>query len=168
MSRYDMIWYGLIWYDICHVVLVVWLLDGVWIWWLDLLHLYTQLGTTCKYSATTDLHILQFTVTHTLVFSVFTSRILATDLYQSHCNYRTHEVFFSQPHCCNSTELVAISSQSSSRDSLNYYFSWPGILVIWRRVGSNKKHRFYRYRSTILRLLLVYSLPREFVYRIVD
>jgi hypothetical protein len=32
------------------------------------------------YNAIADLHTLQFTVTHTLVFSVFTSRILAMDL----------------------------------------------------------------------------------------
>jgi hypothetical protein len=33
-----------------------------------------------QYSATTDLHTLQFTVTHTIGFSVFISRILETDL----------------------------------------------------------------------------------------
>jgi hypothetical protein len=33
-----------------------------------------------KYIATAGLHTLQFTVTHALGFSVFTSRILATDL----------------------------------------------------------------------------------------
>jgi hypothetical protein len=42
--------------------------------------LFTQLGTTGNYSAIADLHTLQFTVTHALGFSVFTSRILATDL----------------------------------------------------------------------------------------
>jgi hypothetical protein len=42
--------------------------------------LYTPLGTTGNYSATADLHTLQFTVTHALGFSLFTSRILATDL----------------------------------------------------------------------------------------
>jgi hypothetical protein len=40
--------------------------------------LYTPLGTTGNYSAIADLHTLQFTVTHALLFSVFTSRILAT------------------------------------------------------------------------------------------
>jgi hypothetical protein len=38
---------------------------------------YTPLGTMGHYSAIVDLHTLQFTVTN---FSVFTSRILATDL----------------------------------------------------------------------------------------
>jgi hypothetical protein len=42
--------------------------------------LFTQLGTTGSYSAISNLHTLQFTVTHALGFSVFTSRILATDL----------------------------------------------------------------------------------------
>jgi hypothetical protein len=42
--------------------------------------LYTSLGTAGNYIAIADLHTLQFTVTHTLGFSVFTSLILATDL----------------------------------------------------------------------------------------
>jgi hypothetical protein len=33
-----------------------------------------------QYSAITDLHNLQFTIAHALGFSVFTSRLLATDL----------------------------------------------------------------------------------------
>jgi hypothetical protein len=41
--------------------------------------LKTPLGTTGNYSAIADLHTSQFTVTHTLGFSVFISRILATD-----------------------------------------------------------------------------------------
>jgi hypothetical protein len=42
--------------------------------------LFTQLGTTGNYSTIADIHTLQFTVTHALGFSVFTIRILATDL----------------------------------------------------------------------------------------
>jgi hypothetical protein len=42
--------------------------------------LYIQLGIKRSYSAIADLHTLQFTVTHALVFSVFTSHILTTDL----------------------------------------------------------------------------------------
>jgi hypothetical protein len=42
--------------------------------------LYTTLGSTGHYSAIADLHTLQFTVTHILVFAVFTSRNLATVL----------------------------------------------------------------------------------------
>jgi hypothetical protein len=40
---------------------------------------YTQLGTAVNYSAIADLHTLRLTVAHTLGFSAFTSRILATD-----------------------------------------------------------------------------------------
>jgi hypothetical protein len=42
--------------------------------------LYTQLGSIGNCSAIIDLHSLQFTVTHALGFSAFTSRIQATDL----------------------------------------------------------------------------------------
>jgi hypothetical protein len=41
--------------------------------------LYTQLGTTGNYSAIADLRTSQFTVARAQGFSVFTSRILATD-----------------------------------------------------------------------------------------
>jgi hypothetical protein len=43
-------------------------------------NLLTQLGTKGNYSVIAGLFILQFTVTHALGFSVFTSHILATDL----------------------------------------------------------------------------------------
>jgi hypothetical protein len=41
---------------------------------------FTQFGTTGNYSAIAILHTFQLTVTHALGLSVFTSRILATDL----------------------------------------------------------------------------------------
>jgi hypothetical protein len=50
----------------------------------------TQLGTAANYSAITILHTFQFTVAHALGFSVFTSRILATGLSQSHCHFKSH------------------------------------------------------------------------------
>jgi hypothetical protein len=95
--------------------------------------LFTPLETTGNYSTVTKLHTLQFTVTHTLGFSVFTSHILATDFqhssYKSHWNCRIHEVFLAQPN-----SFLAVSSQSSSTaisgDSLNSNFSWPVILII--------------------------------------
>jgi hypothetical protein len=43
-----------------------------------------------QYSAVADLHTLQFTVTHAQGFSVFTGRILATDLSQSHRQFKSH------------------------------------------------------------------------------
>jgi hypothetical protein len=53
-------------------------------------HVHSQLGTTGNYSAIPDIHTLQFTVTHALEFPVFTSRILAMDLSQSHSHFRSH------------------------------------------------------------------------------
>jgi hypothetical protein len=41
-------------------------------------HTFTQFGTTGKYSTIVILHTFQFTVTHALGTSVFTSRALAT------------------------------------------------------------------------------------------
>jgi hypothetical protein len=43
-----------------------------------------------QYSAIADSHTLQFIVTQALGFSVFTSRILATDLSQSHYKFKSH------------------------------------------------------------------------------
>jgi hypothetical protein len=51
---------------------------------------FTQFGTTCNYSAIAILYSFQLTVAHALGFSVLTSRILATDLSQSHCNLKSH------------------------------------------------------------------------------
>jgi hypothetical protein len=60
--------------------------------------LYTQFGTTSNYIAIADLHTLQFTVKHVPGFSVFISRILATDFIIVSLSLQiTHEVFFSQP-----------------------------------------------------------------------
>jgi hypothetical protein len=52
--------------------------------------LYIQLGTTGNYIIITDLHNLQFTVTHAMVFSVFTSRILATDFITVSVTFEWH------------------------------------------------------------------------------
>jgi hypothetical protein len=57
-----------------------------WIYW----HLIHTTRDYMQYSAIVDLHPLQFTLTHALEFSVFTSRILATDLPQSHCHFKSH------------------------------------------------------------------------------
>jgi hypothetical protein len=43
-----------------------------------------------RYSAIAILHTVQFTVAHALWFSVLTSCILATDVSQSRCNFRSH------------------------------------------------------------------------------
>jgi hypothetical protein len=43
-----------------------------------------------QYSATAILHTFQFTVAHSLGFSVLTSCILVVDLSQSHCHFKSH------------------------------------------------------------------------------
>jgi hypothetical protein len=60
---------------------MLWLLGEDLDWTIGFIDtLYIKFGTTGNYSTTADLDTLQITVTHTLVFSVFTSRIMATDL----------------------------------------------------------------------------------------
>jgi hypothetical protein len=54
---------------------------GFWFGWLDILAPWLQvLLIAHKYSAIADLHNFQFTITHALRLSVFTSRLLATYL----------------------------------------------------------------------------------------
>jgi hypothetical protein len=57
---------------------------------LDLLYLIHTTQDYRQYSAVAILHTFQFAVTHALGFSAFTSRILAMDLSQSHCNVKSH------------------------------------------------------------------------------
>jgi hypothetical protein len=67
--------------------------DGFWIGWLDLLTPYSHTARDYRqYSAI--LRTLQFTAAHALEFSLFTSRILATDLSLSHCNFKSHMKYF--------------------------------------------------------------------------
>jgi hypothetical protein len=58
-----------------------------WIYWTLFIHTVQDYR---QYSAIAILHPFQFTVTHALGFSVFTSRILAVDISQSHCNFKSH------------------------------------------------------------------------------
>jgi hypothetical protein len=52
---------------------------------------------TLKYSATADLHNSQFTVAHALGFSVFTSRLLSTDLNTGISTSNHYEIFLLSP-----------------------------------------------------------------------
>jgi hypothetical protein len=51
---------------------------------------FTHFGNTGNYCDIDYIHTSQFTAEHALVFSVFTCRILAKDLSQSHCNLKSH------------------------------------------------------------------------------
>jgi hypothetical protein len=52
--------------------------------------LYSYIHRIREYSAIAIPHNFQFTVTHALGFSVFSRRILATDLSQSHSHFKSH------------------------------------------------------------------------------
>jgi hypothetical protein len=106
-----------------HVSGVPWLIitgSGLddWIYW----HTCTQFGTTGNYSSIAILHTFQFTVANALGFSVFTSRILATDLSQSHCIFNSHMTsswyslipFLPFPAAANSEDLTQFSSDNYS------------------------------------------------------
>jgi hypothetical protein len=58
---------------------------GVWIYW----HLIYTTRNYGQYSTIADLHTFLFTVTYTVWFSVFTSRIMATD-FITVCHFRSH------------------------------------------------------------------------------
>jgi hypothetical protein len=53
------------------------------------LHIHTARDYR-KYSAIADIHTFQFTVTHAIGYSVFTIRILATDLAPFYFNFKSH------------------------------------------------------------------------------
>jgi hypothetical protein len=86
--------------------------NGFWIGWLDLLTLVHTTRTYSQYSATADLHNLQFTVAHALGFSGSTSRILVTDLNTETITSNHYEVFLpflvQSPWTADSPELDPI------------------------------------------------------------
>jgi hypothetical protein len=69
-------------------------IDGVLDWMIGFITPYTFTTRDYRqYSAIAILHTLHVTVAHALGFSLFTSRILATDLSQSHCHFKSHMKF---------------------------------------------------------------------------
>jgi hypothetical protein len=83
-----------------------------------------------EYSAIPILHTFQFTVTYALGFSVFTSRIQATDLSQSHCNITSHMGSFL--HSLITFLPLFCSCQFRRRDSIQFLCSHAHILAGWR------------------------------------
>jgi hypothetical protein len=87
--------------------------------------LFTQLDSTGNYSAIADLHTLQFTVTHALGYSIFTSYILATDFSRSRCHFKSllkSSFGGSIPSCHYST----------TASSIQFLCSEAHILAGWR------------------------------------
>jgi hypothetical protein len=90
---------------------------------------FTQLGTTGKYSAIAILRSFQVTVTHAIGFSVFTSRIFATDLSQFHYHVKSHTKSSLQ----NLTHFLPFRSyQFWKLDSIQFLWSKVHILAGWR------------------------------------
>jgi hypothetical protein len=83
-----------------------------------------------QYSAIAILHTLQFTVGHALGFSVFTSRILATDLSQSHCNFKSNMEFLFAPANSLSCHYSATANSENSTPFNSKFIS--------RQVGVSK------------------------------
>jgi hypothetical protein len=128
--------------------------------------LYTVRGTTVSYSAiAVPAHTLQFTVTHALGFSVITSRILATDLSQSHCNFKSHMRAYVPAGWSLETRLSSVPLLTASD------------LFFVTLYGPRRKHSLSVVEKAclqrrciatdVIRLLLAYLLPRERVYPIV-
>jgi hypothetical protein len=79
------------WHQLSHVRVVALLIRRVLEWTIGFIAPYTYTARDYRqYSAIAHLHTFQFTVTHALGLSVFTSRILVTDLSQSHCHFSSH------------------------------------------------------------------------------
>jgi hypothetical protein len=107
-------WY---WHDlgVCE-----WLIRRVLDWMIRFINIsYTPLRTTGNYSATADLHTLKFTVAHALEFTVFASRILATDSWSLTVIAAHYEVFFTQPN-----SFLATSRSSQTVISRTRPISW--------------------------------------------
>jgi hypothetical protein len=91
-----------------------------------------------QYSEISDLHALQFTVTHAQMFSVFISRILATKLWQSHFNFKSHMQSFW--HGRIPFLSLFCNWQFRTPDSIQFLCSQAHILAGWRletRLSSN-------------------------------
>jgi hypothetical protein len=101
------------------------------IWFTDTLCINTNWGYT-QYSAIADLHTLDFARTHALRFQVFTSRILATDLSQSHCNFNwhmksyVHRLILFFPSNSSASKFISWPAGVPKLDSslLDYYSNW--------------------------------------------
>jgi hypothetical protein len=82
-----------------------------------------------QYNTIADLPTLQFTVTHTLGFSVFTSHILAMDLSQSHRNFKSH---MKSLHRLIPFLPLFCSSQFWRHDLIQFLCYQAHILAGWR------------------------------------
>jgi hypothetical protein len=127
----------------------VWLIRRVLDWIIGFIDtVYQTLWTTGNYSTISYLYNLQFTVTQALGLLVFTSRILATDLQQYHCNFKSH--MKSSFHSLISFLLLFRNCQLNSIPLLPS--SYPG------RLASRNSTQFF---STVLFFITTLHVPRS-------
>jgi hypothetical protein len=155
----------------------VWLLDGVWVGKIGFIdHLYTQLLTTSNYSGIDDLHILQLTVTQTLVFSVSLivpwQRIYnGLTVTTTHMKSSSHSLIPFLPSLLNHLRLPTLSILILAAWDPRYIASgrtpektpFPNNFSVVTEVCLPRRC----IETVVLWLLLAYSLPRECVYRAV-
>jgi hypothetical protein len=107
--------------------LCAWIIDGVLGWKIGLTPYRLNSGLQAIRALQLFPHTLQLTLTHAIGFSVFTSRILATDLSQSHCNLmHTGSFLFTALflYCHYSVNLPTPKARLSSNSLLS--ISYPG------------------------------------------
>jgi hypothetical protein len=126
----------------CRVSVVPWLIVTVsllddWIYWELYIHTVRDYRQLERYRYSTH---FQFTVAHALGFSVFTSRILTTDLSQSHCHVNSHITsswhslipFLQFPAADNSEDATQFSSDYCSvlLQLLNSQFKFCNLVTL--------------------------------------
>jgi hypothetical protein len=115
---------------------------------------FTQFGTT-RNTALSLSTFFQFTVAHALGFSVCTSRILATDLSQSHCYFKSHM----KSSCHSLISFLpfppADNSEGSNRllSATVFYLSCLLCPFIVFRSRQHRKHSLYCWRGVFTTLL---------------
>jgi hypothetical protein len=106
----------------------------VCIGWLDLLTPYTQHSELHIITALSLTYTIYSSLLQTLMSLVFTSRVLATHLGQSHCHCNTHKLFFSQPnyflaivfdcHLKRASVNSMTTTHSLSKSKSNLFYDW--------------------------------------------
>jgi hypothetical protein len=139
------------------LAVTLWLIDGVLDWmigFINILYIHTVRDYR-RYSAITILHTFRFTVPHALGFSAFTSRILATDLSQSHCNFNTHmkssflSLIISDCHLQNLTQFSRLLFYTPT--TLHLLQLSRRTLLITTLHGPHRKHRLLLSRMRVYR-----------------
>jgi hypothetical protein len=109
-------------------VIYRWVLDWM-IWFIDTLYIQ-NLGLQAIQRHCYSTHFTVHRCTHTLGFSVFTSRILATNLSQSHCQFKSHV----KSSCHSLIPFLSLfwNCQFWRLESIQFLCSQAHVLAGWR------------------------------------